>query len=113
MVMELRIDGNKNDRGKEIEGIEITTRSEEEVLQDKENPGKIVSTINRRVELIETSTSTSISSFNKNAPTSDPRSPKPRLEQFVRFFLMFFNLRMGLWSPFVCKKFLYFIREIC
>jgi hypothetical protein len=32
MIMGLRLDGSKNDGGKEIKEIEITTRKEEEVL---------------------------------------------------------------------------------
>jgi hypothetical protein len=71
MVMELRIDGGKNDRGKEIKGVEITTRSEEEVLQDKKNPSKVVSTTNRGVKFIEASVTGSLPASNENAPPLD------------------------------------------
>jgi hypothetical protein len=46
--MELKKHGGKDIRGKEIKVLEVTTRSEEEVLQDKENPGKMVSTVSSR-----------------------------------------------------------------
>jgi hypothetical protein len=81
MVMKLKLNGGKNDREKKIKGIEVTTRSKEEVLPDKENARKVVSTTNRRIKFIETSIPTNIPAPNENAPAPDPRSPKPRLEQ--------------------------------
>jgi hypothetical protein len=71
MVMGLRPDGSENDGGKKIKGVEITTTSEEEVLQDKENLGKVVSMTNRRVEFIEAPISGSLPSSNENAPAPD------------------------------------------
>jgi hypothetical protein len=81
LVIGLRLDEGSNDGGKKIKGIEITTTSEEEVLQNPENPGKVVSKSNRRIELTETSIPEGKPVSDKTSPTIDPGGSKPRMEQ--------------------------------
>jgi hypothetical protein len=67
-VIEIKLNDRKNERGKEIKGLEVTTRSEEEVLPDKENTRKVVSMTNRRIKFIETSIPGNVPASNENAP---------------------------------------------
>jgi hypothetical protein len=79
MVMDLKLNDRKNDRGKEIKGLKITTTSEEEVLPDKENTRKVVSKTHRRIEFIETSVPRSLPAPNEDAPAPDQSGPRNSL----------------------------------
>jgi hypothetical protein len=79
--MDLKLNDCKNDRGKEIKDLKVTTTSTEEVLPDKKNTRKVVSKINRSIKFIETSIPGSLPAPSEDASTPDPGGPKPQLEQ--------------------------------